>query len=378
MAGDITGFATDKNIYKDFVSDEKIAELKDKVTKWWTTLFEVTKESGSKYVDFVNEVGDDEIAGLTRMYERMLKDEKDFAKQYPEPFITALKSIGPSLLSIEDEERTKLKNFVNGTIDEIEEAIQRENYGILPLLFQKLFDNPPVEQSEELKGAVANYMNEVFRDVAEKITKDEKMSWGKKLDLLKIMGISGDLLDETKKNIAKKEIEDLADSTMKALDGIAKAWSNVIQLKQANLDKDLEEKKISKKQYDEETKRLKKSFEAQQKFSVGLAWVNTALAVVKALATSSTWYEGLINSAIALSTGIAQVASIKAQSYNGGGSGVGSIPQLVDRTPQATVGMNPADFADAQAQNPVKVYVTDKDLADGMNRRKVRVEDTSF
>lgn len=382
LVGKITGFQWDINHYEEEMSDKRIERVEDDAEEVLNILKENVGDQIEQFEKFEKEIrGNDGLIAIEKVYDlytEMLnvKPGNDF--RFTEPFVTALKELVPLMEQLEKETNTRLSQFVEGTMAEIDEAIGRENYGIIPALFTKLFTNHPVEESEELKGAVMNYMNAVMTEVAEKIADDDKLTWKKKLDLLSILGISGDLLDKTKTDIAKKEIESIADSTMKALQGIANAWSSVIQMKQANLDKDLEAGKISQKQYEEENKRLKKSFENQQKFSIGLAWVNTALAVVKALATSSTWYEGLINSAIALSTGIAQVASIKAQSYNGGGSGVGSIPQLVDRTPQATVGMNPADFADAQAQNPVKVYVTDKDLADGMNRRKVRVEDTSF
>lgn len=382
LVGKITGYQWDINHYEEEMSDKRIARVEDDAEKVLSILRENMGDQIEQYEKFEKEIrGNDGLIGIKKVYDlytEMLNTKPGDKFRFTEPFVTALKELVPLMEQLEKETNIRLNQFVEGTMAEIDEAIGRENYGIIPALFTKLFTNPPVEESEELKGAVTNYMNAVMTEVAEKIADDDKLTWKKKLDLLSILGISGDLLNKTKTDIAKKEIESIADSTMKALQGIANAWSSVIQMKQANLDKDLEAGKISQKQYEEENKRLKKSFENQQKFSIGLAWVNTALAVVKALATSSTWYEGLINSAIALSTGIAQVASIKAQSYNGGGSGVGSIPQLVDRTPQATVGLNYNDLVDQQNANPVKVYVTDSDLAEGLNKRKVRVQDTSF
>lgn len=376
LVGELTGMASDRNAFDQFVSDEKVRELQNQIKDAFNVLKQQMGEDNADLQMLLSVPPE----SLEQMYTEILADEEAFKKKWnlAEPFITAIRAIGPRIAEIRNESVQQMSRFVTGVMDEVEEQIGRGNYGILPLYFDKLKNNLPISASEELKGALETYINQVLSDVTEKIMNDDKLSWGEKLDLFKLIGLTGDALDKAKTDLAIKEIDKLSSSTIQALQGIANAWSSVIQMKQANLDKDLEAGKISKKQYDEETKRLKKSFENQQKFSIGLAWVNTALAVVKALATSSTWYEGLINSAIALSTGIAQVASIKAQSYNGGGSGVGSIPQLVDRTPQATVGLNYADLVDQQNANPVKVYVTDADLAEGLNKRKVRVQDTSF
>lgn len=69
----------------------------------------------------------------------------------------------------------------------------------------------------------------------------------------------------------------------------------------------------------------KKEFERQKKFNIAAAVVNTAGAVMNALATSPTIFVGFAMAAAALATGIAQVNRIKSQSWGGGGS-VGGSP----------------------------------------------------
>lgn len=128
----------------------------------------------------------------------------------------------------------------------------------------------------------------------------------------------------------------------------------------------------------------KASFQFVKGLQMGAAVINTAGAVVQALAdtTVPSYYVKVANAAAALAAGTAQIIKISSTDFNASGAGAASsMPRMVERPNQAvtyTVGLNPADYAEAQAQNPVRAYVVDRDLADGLDEYNRRNDETTF
>lgn len=183
--------------------------------------------------------------------------------------------------------------------------------------------------------------------------------------------------------IAEKYMETYGRTAENLLSNVAGYWETTLRIKDDNLKKDLEAGKISQKEYEKQHERNKKSFDQMKKLQVAAAVISMAAAIVQALAdpTVPNFYLRLANSIAAGLAGAAQIATINATSLDSGGSGAGasSAPQLVDRSPMVqTVGMNPNDYAAAQAENPIKVYVTDHDIEEGLNRSRARVSETTF
>ena len=142
----------------------------------------------------------------------------------------------------------------------------------------------------------------------------------------------------------------------------------------------MEAGKISQQEYDKQHERNRKSFEQMKKLQVAAAVISTASAIVQALAdtTVPSYYVKLANAVAAGLAGAAQIATIKATSLDNGEGGGSSAPQLVDRSATVQVqSMNPMDYQQ-QNQEPIKVYVTDSDIEEGLNRRRARVAETSF
>ena len=123
-----------------------------------------------------------------------------------------------------------------------------------------------------------------------------------------------------------------------------------------------------------------KAFDGVRTLQYATAVINTAAAVVQALAdpTVPSYYVKVANAAAAVAAGTAQVIKISQTKY--GQDNSSSAPKLVDRTPQLqyTYGLNVADYAQAAAQTPVRAYIVDKDLADGMDNYQRREDETTF
>lgn len=158
-------------------------------------------------------------------------------------------------------------------------------------------------------------------------------------------------------------------STSNLLDNVADAWEASLQA-QVKAGKRSEES-------------AKDSFETMKTLQYASAVINTAAAVVQALADPSvpSYYVKAANAVAALAAGTAQVIKIANTDFSGSaGSAGGETPRLVQSAPQVsyTVGVNEADYAAAQAQNPIRAYVVDKDLAEGLDEYNARENETTF
>ena len=162
-----------------------------------------------------------------------------------------------------------------------------------------------------------------------------------------------------------------------AIDNVADAWTEWINYKYK------QQVKSGKKTEEQAAAEAEAAFNQVKNLQYLTAVISTAGAVVQALAdtTVPSWYVKAANAAAALAAGTAQVLKIANTSWSGGaGGGSTSAPKLTDRTPQLqyTYGINPADYAQAAAQTPIKAYVVDKDLAEGLDNYEARENETTF
>ena len=166
-----------------------------------------------------------------------------------------------------------------------------------------------------------------------------------------------------------KYIENYGKSTAGLLDNVADAWEAALQAQVKNGKKSEEE--------------AKRSFENVKTLQYASAIIGTAGAVVQALAdpTVPSYYVKAINAAAALAAGTAQVLKISMTEFSSNASSnTVSAPAPVDRTPQLnyTIGLNTQEYAQAAAQTPIRAYVVDKDLADGLDEYNRKENETTF
>ena len=414
-------FGTGENtLPSDAEMEETIHELKKLEDAFKTTLENVKKISKDDF---------DELAGMTnefmlQLYDEMLQDEDKFIKQYGQPFSEALGILSRNLMEQGQliSQRTALdlrlmreqveKDLASGDWVGLKESL----YEVMGLKGNDLHLNYTIDEFVKnvkkqyvdsimqgdnplaMNGTFYEWLNEGLKGAIEnaainlKVLRDSlsEMIPGTDEYLAKVEEIKQAEMElhearmaqwESWNTVANKYLETYGKATENLLTNVAGYWENNIKIKDADIKKQLEQGKISQQEYDRQHERNKKSFEQMKKLQVAAAVVNMAASIVQALAdpTVPSYYVKLANAIAAGLAGAAQIATINATSLDNAEGGGSNAPQLVDRSATVqTVGLNPADYAAAQAENPVRCYVVDHDIEEGLNRSRVRVEETSF
>ena len=178
----------------------------------------------------------------------------------------------------------------------------------------------------------------------------------------------------------QKVTEAYGKSSANVVNNTAELWNTLIDIRQKDIDKQKDQGKISEKEWNKQTERNKKSFEGVKALQIGTAVVNTAAAIVQALAdtTVPSYYVKAANAVAAGIAGAAEIAKIASTEY-GTQPTTPQAPQIT-QAPQIvnSYGLNAQDYAEAAAANPVKVYVLESDITEAQNTSKVRVEESTF
>ena len=367
-------------------SNKLLAQFKADKSKAFEVLESlVGEEQREKFREYASSTDD----ALKYMYQDMLENEKEFAKQFPEPFITALKTIGPLVLNYESEIKENLKRTVNNLMAAYKEAVERQDFKAAKALREQLLGNPPVADDETLKAAAEDFVNrmdaQIYSAIAEsenpfeayvkgttwdavfgsenepwrKILADETATWAQEWEARgKIINNFGKRYD--------KFMASYGAATSDVLTGAADLWDKLLQIQVKNGKKSEEQ--------------AKKEFKVVKGLQIAAAVINTAAAVTNALSKGDPYTAAARAIAVGL-MGAAQVATIAATEFNSPAStNVNTeAPTLTQSAPMVnTYGINPADYAEANAQNPVRVYVLEEDITNAQQAARTRVAEATF
>ena len=283
---------------------------------------------------------------IIALYTEMLSDEEAFSEKFPEPFITALKTMGPLALQYNTETADALAQHVDFLMKAYEKAVEDGDVDGAKLIRDKLLGDPPIAEDEELTRACEAFM--------ERFAKALKEAERKKKPFYQIMKGTSDFL------------EAYGEATAKLLDNTADAWDALLQLQVKN-------GKMGEEQ-------AKKSFKTMKSLQYASAIIQTAGAVTKALATAPNYVIGAIQAAAALATGTAQIAKIASTEFNGStsDSGTGAPAVIQESAYVPTVGLNSLDYSDAIAGANIKCYVLEQDITEAQKKQQVRVEEATW
>ena len=380
LISELTGMAQDANAYDKLVSDDKIRNLQMQIED----AFKVLEKQLGEDNEQIKELRSYLPETIEAMYQQILEDEKGFKErwQLDEPFITAIKSIGPHLAEIRTETTQQMARFVKGVMAEVDEQIGRENYGILPLLFKKMADNIPINQDPELQAALDDYIRGIYNEVTKKIVENDKLTFKDRRGLLDILGLTPEALKQAKTDLAIREIDTYSNATVNALNNITNAWNNIITAQQNALRHQLDAGEITQEQYDEMAekmdRRLEKSFDVMKKVQYATTVIRTASGIMAVWAgEGETYYKAIMSAAVA-AEGIAQLATIAGTYYNRSSSITTTVPTTTAPASVSTVGLGELTASLQQNQQPIKAYVLDQDLAEGLDNYHQRENETSF
>ena len=339
----------------------------------------------SNYIRFLGKSDDELVA----MYRSMLLDAEQFAKAWPEPFQTAVGTIGPLILAYRDQTKADLTKFVTDTMEAYEEAVSKNDFKAAAKLKEQLLGNPPVADDAELQAAAQDFVHRMDAQMYSAIAESENpfqayikgTTWGEVFDSenerwRKI------LADETStwaqeweargkiiNNFGKRYgifMSSFGTSTADVLTGAANLWEKLLQAQVKNGKKTEEE--------------AKKQFKVVKGLQIAAAVINTAEAVTNALSKGDPYTAVARAVAVGL-MGAAQIATISATEFNSPAStNVNTeAPTLTQSAPMVnTYGINPNDYAEANAQNPVRVYVLEEDITNAQQAARVRVSEATF
>lgn len=346
--------------------------------------------------------------------------QEEVVKKYGEPLATALKLYFEKSKELEDAGIEMASTIFEAYENAFNEQVEKGNYAAAANIYRKFSS----QFYEEMQNAgfgeeILKYFVNTFDKALEQARLDDVMPNGfsvvgilfpqSDIDMLKFrvdvvrdelkrleegtdeFYKKQDQLDELEEALNKKRIERFSavmktvqkyydvyvKTSTNAIDNVADAWTEWINYKYK------QQVKSGKKTEEQAAAEAEAAFNQVKNLQYLTAVISTAGAVVQALAdtTVPSWYVKAANAAAALAAGTAQVLKIANTSWSGGaGGGSTSAPKLTDRTPQLqyTYGINPADYAQAAAQTPIKAYVVDKDLVQGIENYEARENETTF
>ena len=321
---------------------------------------------------------------LEKLVPEYLKDPAAFQLRFGEPMTTAIKEFYETTKEINeaglqmisntvDAQTSMIWNLINeGNVKGADEAIKslekfilsaEETMGVKDMgtrAAKKLKEGFYLEMAQDTDAKKSDALG--FAEEWFKLATEGKVGEG----LDKIKEKYKEMVREIKYNSLEKNLLKPLESVTNMLDSVAQAWQATIR---AQVD--------AGKKSEEEGR---KAFERSKVLQYATAGINTAAAVIQALADPAvpTFYLRAINAAAALATGVAQIAQISATHYGSTGSAATSTPQLVDRTPVVnTVSLNASEAGQGVAQN-MRVYVVESDITEAQDRSRARVTESTF
>lgn len=333
---------------------------------------------------------------LKQAFEMSVSDPEGFAKAFSEPLATAIKRAFE--LTQENEGlKQEMIEMVTSVNDEIfkraienndPEAALKQAKGFISgisAVYKAFFGEDP---SGELSTAFSEYQGKMFEKAFDTLINDAYS-----ISNIKEVGQSlvEAMFPESTDNYIRKRAEawmqiinavsqSYGKSTANLLSSTGDMWDNYLKLRYKK------QVESGRKTEEEAKAQAEAEFKVVKGLQIAAAVINTASAVVQALAdpTVPSYYLKAINAAAALAAGTAQVLQIRATEFGAPGTNGGAnevqAPSLVQQAPQVnyTVGLNAEEYAAAQAQNPIRAYVVDKDLAEGLDEYNARENETTF
>lgn len=334
--------------------------------------------------DFGGKLEDLEINGIK--WDELLKmsqsDADELAKEVGEPLATAIGEWFKNNNELDNAVFKGLEESIAQGMSLFNDAISRgdENAaeGLKEMMLNVLRAAFPSDDPT-IQAIINQFLINLQKSINDVVSDDKyTLDFGKKFTA--ILGSSGftNEFDAILK-IADDFNQAYVASTADALNEVANLWETSIKLKYKKL---VESGKMTEEQAQ---KQAEAEFENVKALQIGIAAVNTAAAIVSALADPNvpSYFVRAANAIAAGAAGAAQIMSISMTEFGKPSININGQNYVPSYTPEPqpmyySMGINPMDYAEASAQNPVKVYVTDQDLAEGIDNYNSRRAEVTF
>lgn len=393
-----------KILEKEYETYKNLGRVLDNVTWFDVEGFDEVPEKLEDILKLMYGATLDEARNLFKM------DPYKFAESFNEPLRTALQD----MFAIEDEmNELASKHYINLAKDMLSEIdgligsgkLQEAAWKIDEYMY-RMAEGDLSATLEPIKQEIVQKLTEMQGDIYNEIVSSDNplmaLLAGRGNFIQDIWEHSNDLIDSSKRFIAewRLEMEGLEEGSMKYIELQQKInqeetrihllrmkrWEEVHKHMQNYFDTygaaasslATNVADLWKELLDGNENANKKAYEGVKTLQYSAAVVNGLAAVVQALAdpTVPSYAVRLLNATSAGVAAAAQIAKIANTKY--GDTSTDTTPSLTSQSSvQLTYGLNAEDYGAAATRN-IKVYVTDKDLADGVNGYNNKKAEVTF
>jgi hypothetical protein len=385
----------------------KAAEVRERIDLIYETLAEQFSASTEQ-----------ELAAVLPGFKKLLEEEQNFCDE-----VTRLNNEREQKVSDIDkqdwENRINIVKEGNQAVNDIADQNFKEQInnamrwqGVYGNALRDVYEDIAydTETYEEKKGQLERLL-QMYQDMAndERLTFEEKEN--AKREAAKVTGELMQLEYNNEVNRLKNQkalIKEWANAFKDAFSGLGDILSNIsdyytglMELEQAKIDKQLEDKEITEEQAKELYAQQRDNFEKSKNMQLAMTWINGFSAAIGAYQSmASIPYVGPVLGAVAaaaaLASGYAQVRQIQATNYESSSTGGGSpssstnfqLPNVMELEPelrQNLTGMDDIDNLNNDGSgrgrggdNVVKAYVVESDINAAQKVSSKRNQEVTF
>ena len=352
-------------------SDKKVEEQKKKDLK---TIEEINKRISDSHLTS----SERDINTLTKKY----NEEKALLEKYNQDTIQLTAEYEANIAKIKTSDK---EDNLKGKLDDIDAEADLQSYLAERTIQseykknQKLFE---IEQ-ERLNQRKATLEELLEVDGLEEEKKQEYAD--------ELARVNADIVQNSKdsKQAEKEHAAEIIDTYSNLAGSLGSLMGDIASIWQDNIKQRYENGEITKEQAEEEFENSKK-MQIATAIVNGLAGVATAVSTAMQLGPIAGPIVGAINSALVMTTTMAQISKIKQTKFDSGSSSVSnnstSTPTNAATAYTPTYSTNvtgqseTVDLANAvkEGQSDMRVYVVESDIAQSAKRVEVREEESTF
>lgn len=352
-------------------SDKKVNEQREKDLK---TIEEINKRISDSHLTS----SERDINTLTKKYE----EEKALLEKYEEDTTKLTAEYEANIAKIKTSEK---EGNLNNKLDDIEAEAELQSYIAERTIESEYKKNQKLMEIDRERLTQRKATLEELLEV-DGLEAEKKQEYADEL-----ARVNADIVQNSKdsKQAEKDHAAEIIDTYSNLASSLGSLMGEIASIWQDNIKQRYENGEITKEQAEEEFENSKK-MQIATAIVNGLAGVATAVSTAMQLGPIAGPIVGAINSALVMTTTMAQVSKIKQTKFDSGSSSVSnsstSTPTNAATAYTPTYNTNvtgeseTTNLANAvkEGQNDMRVYVVESDIAQSAKRVEVREEESTF
>lgn len=352
-------------------SDEEVNKQREKDLK---TIEEINKRISDSHLTS----SERDINTLTKKYE----EEKALLEKYNQDTIQLTAEYEANIAKIKTSDK---EDNLKGKLDDIEAEADLQSY-----IAERTIESE-YKKNQKLLEIDKERLNQRKATLEELLEVDGLEEEKKREYADELAKVNADIVQNSKdsKQAEKDHAAEIIDTYSNLASSLGSLMGDIASIWQDNIKQRYENGEITKEQAEEEFENSKK-MQIATAIVNGLAGVATAVSTAMQLGPIAGPIVGAINSALVMTTTMAQISKIKQTKFDSGSTSVSnnstSTPTNAATAYVPTYSTNvtgqseTTDLANAvkEGQNDMRVYVVESDIAQSAKRVEVREEESTF